>query len=206
MKPQRFSLIAVAATTIFASASAQAAVMSIAQFIGDASETFENIAPPGPWPGAIFGGAATMSDAFAGNPVITFNLSDGTNNLVAYDGTFMGLTPTGWTHFDFDTPVARFGGFFAHETASNPGGTITFYDENGGTIDSQALNIEYNTWNWFGWESDTPIKSIDIHTGPNPGATAVYDNLEITYAPAPGALALLGACACFSRRRRRSTQ
>lgn len=203
MKATRFSLIAAASITLLVATSAQAAVFSIAEFLGDATETFENIAPPGNWPGDIFEGAALMRDTLAGDPVITFNLSDFQNNLPAYDGTFMGLTPTGWTRFTFDTPVERFGGYFAHLTQSNPGGTITFFDDEGGTIETQPLNVVYNQWNWFGWQSDEPIKSILINTGPNPGTTGVYDNLQISYVPAPGALGLFGACAVLMRRRRR---
>lgn len=205
MKAQRFSLVAVPASTLFLASTTNAAVLSIAEFVGDASETFENIAPPGSWPGDIFEGAGLMRDRLAGDPVITFNLSDFDNNLPAYDGTFMGLTPTGWTNFEFDTPVSRFGGYFGHLTVADPLGSISFYDDEGGLIETQSLDVVYNEWNWFGWESDEPIKRIEINTGPNPGMVGVYDNLQIAYAstPAPGAFALLGLGGLVSRRRRR---
>jgi hypothetical protein len=201
MKFMRFALVM--GMVCAATSAVGAQVTPIGEFVGDATETFENIGPPGTFSGAIFGGDALMQDVLAGNPVITFNLSDGVNNLFAYDGTFMGLSPTGWTSFTFDTPVVKFGGFFAHLTSSNPTSSISFFDETGGLIEAQTLSVVYNEWNWFGWESDTPIGSIVINIAETPGATGVYDNLQITYVPAPGALALLAVGACVSRRRRR---
>lgn len=186
------------------SCTAGAQVTSIGEFTGDAIETFEAIGPANPYPGGIdiFGGQGAFDDNFT-DPWITANLSDSDNTLFAYDGAFMGLAPTGWTLFTFDTPVVKFGGFFAHLSQGDPTGSVTFLDEQGGTIDAVGVTLLYNEWSWFGWESDTPIASITFNTGETPGVPTVYDNLQVTYVPAPGAVALLAIGACGARRRRR---
>lgn len=198
------SVLVIGAALAAPAAVAHAAVTPVGPFVGDLSENFENIAPPGSFPGQIFGGNALMRDTLAGDPVITFVLSNGItgDSLFAYDGAYMGLSPTGWTRFTFDTPIYRFGGYFAHLYIDPPPGTISFFDERGGLLETLTHAPQYGTWNWFGWESDTPIGSILVNTGPFPGVTAVYDNLEISYVPAPGALALLALGACLQRRRR----
>ncbi len=191
------------AAAAFLAVSAHGQVTQVGEFTGDLSENFENIAPPGTFNGVIFGGSATMMDNLAGNPVITTVLTDTTNNLFAYDGSFMGLVPTGWTTFTFDTPIIKFGGYIAHLTAAGTSGSISFYDDSNALIYAEALDVQYNTWAWHGWESDTPISKIVVSMNETPGAVAVFDNLELTFVPAPGAAALLAIGACGVRRRRR---
>lgn len=190
---------------VFAFAGAAAAdVTPIDPFTGDAIETFEAIGPPAPYDGPmpIFGGGATMDDNFT-DPWIVTSLSDPDNTLFPFDGNFMGLTPTGWTVFEFQTPVTRFGGYFGHLTLELAAGDVTFYDGDGAVIDSVDHDVPYNEWTWRGWESDEPISRIEFHTGANPGVPSVFDNLQVAYVPAPGALALLAIGAIRSRRRRR---
>jgi len=188
---------------VLVSGSAMADVTPIGEFTGDAFEGFENIAPPGPFDGTVFGGQATMEDEFA-DPVIATNFfsGDGEVQLFPYDGNFMGLSPTGWTTFTFDTPVTQFGGFFG-QVNDFPSDAVTFFDEQGQEIDSIDFDLPVGEWTWHGWESDVPIASIEILAGENPTLTTVYDNLQVTFVPAPGALALLAVGACAPRRRRR---
>jgi hypothetical protein len=189
---------------VLVAGTAHAAISTIGEFTGDATETFENIGPPQPYPGgmSIFGGDAVFNDTFTNAPWITPNLTDFSNELFAYDGAFMGLAPTGVVTFQFDTPILQFGGFFGHLSQGVSGGSISFLDDEGATIETLPFDLGYNQWSWFGWESDTPISGIAMSTGANPGFTTVYDNLQISHVPAPGALALLAIGGCMCRRRR----
>jgi hypothetical protein len=61
----------------------------------------------------------------------------------------------------FDSPVRRFGGYFATITDS-PGGTVSFFDSQGGPIGSTAFNTDGCNWVWNGWESQQPFSSVLI--------------------------------------------
>lgn len=201
---KRFAtFVAVYAAAIGAGSSASADIVPIAPFTGEAGETFENIIPPGPYSGPmpVFSGAATMDDEFT-DPWIAFSLSGGGFDLFPYDGNLMGLTPTGWTVFDFDTPVLRFGGYFGIVNLAS-GGTVTFLDDGGSVIETQAFDLPQAEWVWRGWESDVPIGSVVVHAGANPGITTVFDNMQLSYVPEPGTLALLTLAAGAAALRRR---
>jgi hypothetical protein len=183
---------------------ANAGVVTIGEFTGDAYEGFEAIIPPGPYAGPmpIFGGAATIDDVYA-DPWISFNLVSGTGDeLLPYNGNLMALTPTGWTNFEFATPALKFGGFIG---VVNPvtGGNVTFYDESSAVIDTLPLDLPLAEWAWCGWESDVPIARVEIHPNVNPGMTAVFDDMQVTFVPEPGALGLLSVGATLVLRRRR---
>lgn len=203
----RQSIVTTAIATAFASASvAIADVTPIGEFTGVHSESFENIGSPGGLPGpvSIFGGAGTANDAFANTLVLATSVSSADTDWVQffpYNGFLMGLTPTGHAVFEFETPVTEFGGFFG-SAAIHSGGSILFRDEAGGEIDSFDFNVTALEWGWQGWQSDTPIASIEIAASANPGAPLVFDDLQITPIPAPGALALLVLGATVQRRRR----
>lgn len=184
-------------------ASATASVVVIGEFTGDLFEGFEGISSPAPWPGPmpIFGGAATFDDQFS-DPWIVNSLTGNNQTIFAYDGNFMGLAPTGWTRWTFDTPVHRFGGFFA-SVQQGVGGSVRFLDANGTVMDTLAFSATAGGWSWHGWESSNPVSSIEILAGANPGTTMIYDNMQISFIPAPSALAMLLIGAGTMRRRRR---
>ncbi len=195
--------VLLAACLMWAVSSAGADVTAIGPFTGDASEGFENIIPPGPYAGPmpIFGSADTIDDFYT-DPWIATVLSGGGYELYPYNGNLMGLTPTGWTVFDFDTPVLKFGGYMGTVNAGPPG-DVTFFDNEGVVIETQAFSLPQGDWAWRGWESDVPVGSILIHTGANPGFTGVYDDLQVSYVPEPGAAALLAIGAALTIWRRR---
>jgi len=196
--------LAVAATAVSA---ANASITETGEFTGDLTETFEAIAAPGGLPGPvdIFGGAATVNDNLANTLVIATSVASADSDwvsLLPYDGFLMGLVPTGWATFEFDTPVTQFGGYFG-SAAIHSGGGVTFFDANGDSIGSASFDVPVLEWTWFGWESEVPIASMIIRASENPSAPLVFDNLQMTMVPAPGALALL-ACGLFAARRRRN--
>lgn len=204
MKTNYLATFAVAALV---SSPALADVTAIGEFTGDGTETFENIASPGGVPGPvdIFGGAATINDSLANQLVLATVVSSsdtGHENFFPHNGFLMGLVPTGWTTIEFDTPVSQFGGFFGSAAFHNGGG-VTFFDEDGNAIGSDDMEITAMQWDWHGWESDTPISSIQIRASADPSAPMVMDNLQYTAVPAPGALALLAVGTFAAGRRRR---
>ncbi len=181
---------------------AGAAVEPIAPFIGEGSEGFESIIPPGPYSGPmpIFEGAGTIDDYYT-DPWIAWSLFGSGYEMYPYEGGNMGLTPTGWTVFTFDPPVRQFGGYFGTVNDVS-GGTATFYDAGGALIEVEAFDIPQAHWTWSGWYSDVPFASLVVQTNMYPGATGVYDAMQLSYVPEPGALALLvGGVALLLRRR-----
>ncbi|GAB5494969.1 MAG: hypothetical protein Phyf2KO_00490 [Phycisphaerales bacterium] len=199
------AVIVCAVVSLAGSASSQ--VTGIGPFVGDGFEGFENVAPPGTvnGPADIFGGDATVVDGFANNLIIALNLVSFVTNeeIFPYNGNLMGMTVTGFAEFEFATPIAEFGGYFG--TADNlSGGSITFYDENDAVISSEAFELPLNDWGWHGWSSTTPISRISIAGNVNPGTPIVFDDLRLTYVPAPASAVLLGIAGCASARRRHS--
>lgn len=187
-----------------AAASAAADISSVTEFTGDFTETFEGIIAPGPHAGPmpIFGGQATMDDQLTDAWISNILSGGGGESLVAYDGNLMGLAPTGWTEFVFSTPATQFGGFFGTGSASS-GGSATFYDANGGIIDTVAFHTTEWEWTWHGWHSDEAFSKVVIHANVNPGVVGVYDNFQVNLVPAPAGLAaFIGAGVMLTRRRR----
>jgi len=186
-------------------ATSSAAVTPIDAFVGDAYEGFEGIISPGPYSGPmpILGATGTF-DEFYGDPWIANSLysGDGLYEVYPRTGNLMGLTPTGWTVFTFDTPVQRFGAYMA-KVNDVGGGSVEFLDAEGLSIEALSFELPVGAWAWRGWESDQPVSSIVIHTGANPGTTAVYDDVEASYVPEPGALCLAAVGVAFMFRRRR---
>lgn len=204
MNVQRVAFLAAAALVAGA---AHADVTPIGEFTGEFWENFEDIAPPGGYGGAmnIFGGAGTVADTLANTVVIATSVASAdTNweNVYPYNGFLMGLTPTGWTRFTFNTPVMQFGGYFG-SAAIQSGGTVTFRDEEGTVLTTLPISIPEMEWNWHGWQSDVPIGSVEIHSSASPGLPLVFDDLQASVVPAPGSLALLAFAGVAASRRRR---
>lgn len=179
-------------TTLLACAAVPvSAVSPIKPFVGDVFEGFESIQSPGPHMGPmpIFSGASTFDDEFT-DPWITFNLSGPGGEIVPFNGNLMGLNPTGWTVFEFEEPVVRFGGYMGLVN-ENQGGSVSFFDAQGALIETLSFSLPVGQWEWHGWESDVPMARIVIHPSENPGTTAVYDDLQASF-PA----ALLGDMNC----------
>ena len=170
-------------------------------------EGFESLGTPGghagPFP--ILDGAATFNDMLANQLMIAISLYSALTEtyVYPYNGNLMGGSVTGWAVIDFTTPVTQFGGYLG--TADDlSGGTVTFKDEFGATLDTQSLALTLGQWGWYGWQSDVPIGSIEIKGASTPGLGVTYDDLQLTV-PEPASLSLLalGAAALLGTRRAR---
>lgn len=202
MSKQAFIVCALAGTISVAGAG----VTSIGQFTGDATERFENIAPPGPVPGPvdIFGGEGTVNDAFAGILMMAINLNSFLTGetIFAYNGNLMGGSVTGIVDFTFDQGATEFGGYFGTVDILS-GGSVSFYDANDALIETQAFGLPLNNWDWYGWSSTEAFSRVRISGAANPGLPIVFDDLQVNLVPTPasGMLMMLGG-ACMMRRRR----
>mgnify|MGYP001361004135 CR=1 FL=1 len=188
-------------------AGAHAQVVAIDEFIGEHSEGFENIGPIGPMPtgpAAILGGAGTVTDALANFLMIAISVYSfpTDTNLYAYDGNLFGGSVTGWAVFEFETPVTQFGGFFATPDNAS-GGSVVFYSDEGDILASQSIALPLGEWTWFGWQSSVGIGRIEFFGNGDPSIALGFDNLQISYVPAPGAAAALAVAGLCARRRRR---
>jgi hypothetical protein len=186
MKIWSSAAVAIVSTAGFAASVSFADVVEIGPFVGERYENFENLAPPGGYPGpyAIFGGAATINDSLANTFVIATNMSSaesGWVNFFPYEGFLMGLIPTGWTVFTFDPPVTRFGGYIG-TSAIPPGGTVTFKDAGGAIIGTLPISVASMQWNWHGWQSSVPIARVEIVADPNPGRPLCFDAMYLSVA------------------------
>ncbi len=178
----RSLLMALASGMLVGAASAD--VTPIGPFTGEQFEDFENLQPPGGYPGpfTILSGHATINDQLANTFVFATVVSSANTNWVPfypYDGFLMGLIPTGWTVLTFDPPVKRFGGYFG-SSGLQSAGTITFKDAGSNVLSSGPLTINAQEWAWYGWQSDVPISRIEYLSSGNPGNTVVFDNLTIS--------------------------
>lgn len=203
MKLKNAVIPAIAVAGLFASA-ASADIVAVGEFTGDYFEGMENISPPQGHTGGfgIFNNQAHVNDALTNQPWVTTNLNGPDGTILPYDGNFMGLAPTGWVTIDFDAPISSFGGFFSTSTIGAIG-SIAFLDAAGDTIDILDFNVTAYDWSWQGWESDVAVHGIVLQTNEVPGAILVFDNLQMSLVPAPGALALLALGMGLGHRRRR---
>jgi len=199
------------AITVFAAAAAlttgvDAQIMSVDPFTGDATETWETIAPPGPTPGPvdILDDQATAHDTLTNNVMIAFNLVsfETGEEIFARNGNFMAGAPTGWFTVEFDTPVEQFGTYIGTVDVVS-GGQVSFFDDADNVIGTVPLDLPLNEWQWHGWRSDQPFSRIEIQGDPTPGTPIVLDDTQANFVPAPGSVGLLAMGGVAALRRRR---
>lgn len=194
------------ALVAIAGGSASAEIDAIDPFKGEAWEFFENLFPPGGYPGemTILGGAATINDSLANMMMIATSLYSflTDQDIFPYNGNLMGGFVSGWGVIEFDTPVLDFGAYIGTADILE-GGSFVFRGEEGDVIGSAELTVGPGEWAWFGWSSDIPIWRVEIYGGETPSAPIVIDDIQVNFVPTPGAAALFGLAGVGAIRRRR---
>ncbi len=165
---------------LFSVSAAMADVVPAGQFTGTYYEGFENFNPQSyPGPMAIFGGAATVDDAYAHFIVVAYIWSGPGGEVTPWVGFNFGGNAVSTTIFQFPTPVSKFGGFFS-TVGLNPDGTAVFFDANGVQIASLPFSVRAPAWGWQGWQSDVKIGRIELTGNNGMGFGLLYDALELT--------------------------
>jgi hypothetical protein len=202
-----------------------AEVSPIQPFYGEAFESFElqNLGFYNTVPDAypVFGGKAGFTNLPA-NQVGVANIVSDTRGyeVTAHNGNHFAGTPIGALTITFESPVGAFGtwitnaGFFIGDpTSTHAPGVAEFYDANGFSLGTQAFDVNVEVWEWHGWTSADPIKSIEFRVGNvPPGApyesvlvdAMVYDSSSTpsVIVPEPAsAMAMLGGLVLARRRR-----
>jgi hypothetical protein len=200
----RFQHVLVAVLALASVSLASAEVVPIGEFVGDMSEGFENIYPPGTYPEVpLFEGNAMLDDTLSGIAVIAYFWQGTGGELLPYAGELFGGTPTGSQVITFDTPALAFGGYIA-TVCDVPDGTIVFRDPGGAELATLPLEVQPVTWGWQGWSSDEPIGSIEITGNGDFGNRPMqFDELQANFVPEPGALGLVAVGATLLLRWRR---
>jgi hypothetical protein len=164
-KMRESALGVVAAAAICAVAGAQ--VDPIGPFTGGVLEGFETQCPCPPTfpcvPGGVFDGQGTLC---ADQGFIARSHPCTACTTTPRDGNwFFGNTgrPIEGAMFTFSRPVHRFGGYFAANHGNEAEIWTTFLDEQGVQIARLGERFPGDcSWNWFGWESRVPIRTIHV--------------------------------------------
>ena len=124
-----FNRVAMTVVVLAGAGVAMADITPVGEFMGDMTEGFENVLPPGGYAGPIdiFEGNVSMDDTLAHFVVISFIWSGPGGEVLPYNGNLFGGTVAGSTLFTFDTPVSDFGGYFT-TVGAVPGGSVVFRD------------------------------------------------------------------------------
>jgi hypothetical protein len=195
--------IVYATCVVVAAASASAAITPISPFTGDKAEGFEAIYSPGAYPGPIpiFGGDATMDDTLSHTIVISYVWTGGGGQVLPYNGNLFSGGVAGPELITFNKGAYQFGGYF---TSCGPlaDGTITFYDDEGASLGSMAMDYDPTVWVWQGWESDIPFYSVEITSANVPNVSTQMDDLQVSFVPEPATFSLLVLGAGLLARRR----
>jgi hypothetical protein len=177
---------------IVAPASTSAGIITVSEFVGDASEGLESFGTGTDliqtMSLSVFGGEATVSGPSAVSVAILNNVTS-SHTAVARSGDRMLVANSATLTWEFAAPLNRFGGWFG--TVSNtPGSIARFYDA-GDTLVA-TLNVVSPVgggWTWNGWQSTTgnDIYKVIITSNAIFGGTT-YDDLQIARATPVSAL------------------
>ena len=166
---------------------AAAQITPIGPFTGDYSEGFEGqpqvLFEPcvsTTWGVGIFGDTADLCTP--GNSGCHTTGSWGFFcSLGRRTGSWMYGSAGGFSQITFNDGAGAFGGYFgsnAYDVGEQPNATFTFYDVDGNVLGDEYVEFDRCVWEWFGWEFDVPVYTIDCVNGKYSGAFLMMEDLE----------------------------
>lgn len=178
--------LSLAAAAVLAGPSA-AQMMPIAPFTGTQSEGFETQNYSGASmciTDRVFSNTADFCTP-GGDHVLLSSAWSFSCLLQEHSGSRFVGSAGGPVEITFDTPITRFGGYFATNSGT-PDATANFYDDQDVLISSEVISYSGDClWNWNGWQvpSSTTVGRIEIIGNHGSGGFVHMDDLEADQAP-----------------------
>ncbi|MEZ6017233.1 MAG: hypothetical protein R3F49_19120 [Planctomycetota bacterium] len=189
MQHRLFTLVG-AALALPAIATAQ--VTPIGPFVGDHSDGFET-QTAGQFDTCLVGRMFNNNgDLCSATGSATMHVTGGWGfmcSIPPHSGGRLFGSAGGPAEFLFDTDITSFGGYFGTNSwaSGNPNNdfvTVTFYDRNGGQIDSVVATVTADCqYNWNGWSSTQGIASVVVTNSAFGGGFVNLDDMEISSGP-----------------------
>jgi hypothetical protein len=193
--------------TMLVAAPAPASIVAVDPFQGDASEAFEDAAVGfHPALDVLFTEPTTLGESNAQMipAFVTSGSSFAGSTITAHEGLLFAHS-TSPVMFAFDVPVQLFGGWVATNSGAS-GGLVEFFDAEGDLLGTMPLDVTFQAgsapYTWNGWLSDVPFAGVRVSSNGVLGGFLGFDDLEMSFVPAPGAFAALGLAPLAGRRRR----
>ena len=165
------------------SVAASAQVTTIGVFTGAAQENFDTypqVVGTLCIPNRVFGATADMC-TIGGAFCLTTSGWGFSCSISNYSSPRFFGSMGGATEIIFDTPIAKFGGYFG--TNSNvDDGTIEFYDAAGALIATSPVDADADcAWHWNGYQSSVAVKRVVLSSNYG-GGFLDMDSLECAFA------------------------
>jgi hypothetical protein len=174
------ALVRSAVSILLSAGVAQGQIISVGPFTGPHTEGFETQTLFRDTlyeclPGRIFAGTADLCDP-VDEAVIVPTFMSLFCQATPRNGTRYALGLISPLQITFDSPVTRFGGYFA-TVGGTDGGTVEFQNAAGTPLGSAPLTTNQCNWTWNGWQSVTPFSRVKI-IGLSPFAEGGYIHID----------------------------
>jgi hypothetical protein len=187
-------------------APASGAVLAVAPFVGDVSDTFDQYSAVNAVQQlSVFSGAGVIRNLSAGGAIkLEFASQFNGDLVVPISGMMMGQL--GIADWQFAAPVVRFGGYWENNSGASDA-TVSFFDAADHLLSSVVASVPFNGqhWVWNGWESEVPFVRVHVVGNGVINGFIWYENVQLTVLPEPSGAgaALAGGGMFFVGRRRR---
>jgi hypothetical protein len=184
----RHTLAAIATVLAAVAGFSGAAVTPVGPFTGHFTDTFNQYTNTN---------AVAQLDVFSGNGVIRRVGTEGSikvewssqlgNDLVVpLSGMMIGqLCIADWV---FDAPAIRFGGWWENNSGISDA-QVEIFDAADNLLGAPVADVPVTAqqWTWNGWESDTAFSRVRVTGRGLINGFIWYENMQLTFAPEPGA-------------------
>ncbi len=184
----QFQMVCAVVAT-FSIVQADADIVLVPPFTGQASDNVDDIIPPGNFlidaQIDVFEGQATFVSMVDPPNNTTIHLWGG--SCIGGDCSIPRSSPyligsTTTQAIEFNTPAFRFGSYFTNTSGADDV-TATFYDENGEVLGIVNVDVPApgTLWYWNGWSSDVPFARIEFVGNGLLEGFIWFDDLEVNF-------------------------